>query len=196
MRNYRAITNFLCGLISCLTFSTTTHALAKEPELIQVKTGRSLTLQTLKNQQPEHPLLVMLWATHCKPCMIEGRFMSMVSKRFKDQLHFAAVQVDEGVSMNSSSARKIHNKLLSKLSEFGVSSDAQLPEAYLGDRSDKLWLSLQRGSSFNSYNTSIPLFALFNRDRELVKIWTQAIYEDRELIVSFLQELERLTGQK
>jgi thiol-disulfide isomerase/thioredoxin len=182
--------------IAYLTLSTTNYALAKEPALIHSETGRTLTLRQLKDKHPKRPLLVMLWATHCKPCMIEGRFMSMVTERFEDQLHFAAIQVDEGVSMSSSSARKVHKKLLSKLEEFGVPRGAQLPEPYLSDRSDKIWLSLQRGSKFNSHNTSIPLFALFDRDRELVKIWTQAIYEDRQLVISFLKSLEQLVEQR
>jgi len=179
-------------LICALILLSSAQVSARGPSIVHTKSGRVIDITALKAQQPDQPLLVMLWATHCKPCMIEGRFMAMISKHFKARLHFAAIQVDEGVSINPASARKIYEKLKSKLTSYGVPKGSILPDAYLADYSNEVWAELQRGSRFNSKDTSIPLFALFNRDRKLIKIWTQAIYEDRHMIVDFISEIERV----
>jgi thiol-disulfide isomerase/thioredoxin len=158
--------------------------------VFHAKSGERSSLQQLLQPKGNQPLLVMIWATHCKPCMSEGRIMAAVAKRFRKHLRFVGIQASEGVNLTRANARKYYKKLKEKLKGYGVKKSSQMPEPYLGDDSEVIWDEITRGTRFSEKATSIPLFALYDADGNLTKVWTRSVYEDRHAIHAFIAQLE------
>ena len=133
----------------------------------------------------------MLWATHCKPCIIEGRIVAAVAKHFENKIHFVGIQVSEGVSLTRKNAKQKFDEIKDKLAAKGVSRDATLPRPYLGGKAGVVWDAFVKGSPrLYKKSMGIPLFALYNREGELVKIWTSSIYHERKVLEEFFAAIE------
>jgi thiol-disulfide isomerase/thioredoxin len=157
------------------------------------------TLKEVINRNPSMPIMVMFWGINCKPCVEESKFISTVAAHFKKKLDFIALQIEDDIdprAISSATAFERFNKMTQVLAPFGVKKD-KIPKSFVvANEISVAWqavLDLDPSFKDTAERSSIPLFALFDQDRKIVKIWTASIIDDFTVLDDFLEQIQKVT---
>jgi hypothetical protein len=178
---------------------SSSYAQSKNYELVNQKPiFQSNYVDNIINKNKDKALLVMYWGLTCKPCLQESKLLAIIADHFKTSLDFIAVQSIEVEAKKDLGPQvvKHHQQLMTRIYDVYGAKSNNLRYFITTASVNEHVVALLKQDPKHAINpdteySAIPLFVLFNKQREVVKIWNQSIEGNLELMLSFIDELKK-----